>query len=105
MPNAGNIKIYTSGDDSTYITVIGYRIMDGQKIKTSVEKTAYYHLLMDQRDLHSIMLCIIGSKKQVLKCLSNIIIVIAAANTGRDIINSMDVIKRDHTNNGKPIDE
>jgi hypothetical protein len=53
MPNAGNIKIYTSGDDSTYITVIGYRIMDVQKIKTSVETTAYYHLLMDVRDLQN----------------------------------------------------
>jgi hypothetical protein len=45
-------------------------------------------------------LCIIGSKKQVLKCLSNIIIVIAAASTGRDTTNRTDVTRIDHGNNG-----
>jgi hypothetical protein len=40
-----------------------------------------------------------GSKKQLLKCLSEIIIVIHAANTGIDIINNNDVKKIDQLNN------
>jgi len=44
---------------------------------------------------------LIISKKHPLKCLSNITIVIHAANTGNDIINNNDVINIDHGNNGK----
>jgi hypothetical protein len=43
----------------------------------------------------------IGSKKDVLKCLSKIIIVIHPANTGNDIINNIDVKNIDQLNNDK----
>jgi hypothetical protein len=44
---------------------------------------------------------LIGSKKDVLKCLSKIIIVIHPANTGNDIINNIDVKNIDQLNNDK----
>jgi hypothetical protein len=44
---------------------------------------------------------LMGSKKDVLKCLSKIIIVIHPANTGNDIINKTDVANIDQENNDK----
>jgi hypothetical protein len=43
----------------------------------------------------------IGSEKDVLECLSKIIVVIHPANTGNDIINNIDVKKIDQLNNDK----
>jgi hypothetical protein len=42
-----------------------------------------------------------GSKKLVLKCLSKMIIVMQAANTGNVIINNIEVIKIDQVKRGK----
>ena len=43
----------------------------------------------------------IGSEKDVLECLSKIIVVIHPANTGNDIINNIDVKNIDQLNNDK----
>ena len=48
---------------------------------------------------------LIGSKNEVLKCLSKIIIVIQPANTGNDIINRNEVKNIDHGNKGINNDE
>lgn len=70
-PNAGNIKIYTSGCPKN-------------------QKRCWKSKRSPPRK---------GSKKQELKCLSLIIIVIQAANTGIEIISSNDVKKIDQLNN------
>ena len=44
---------------------------------------------------------LIGSKKEELKCLSKIIIVIHPANTGNEMINNKDVKNIDQLNNDK----
>jgi hypothetical protein len=44
---------------------------------------------------------LIGSKKDELKCLSKIIIVITAAKIGNEIINNIDVKNVDQLNNDK----
>jgi len=44
---------------------------------------------------------LIGSREDVLECLSKIIIVIRAANTGNDIISKIDVKNIDQLNNDK----
>lgn len=46
-----------------------------------------------------------GSKKHVLKCLSNIIMVIAAAKTGSEHISSIAVTKELHMKTEKLIEE
>lgn len=44
---------------------------------------------------------LVGSRKDVLKCLSKVVIVIHPANTGDDIIDKTDVANIDQENNDK----
>jgi|TARA_B110000091_G_C13720482_1_gene434532 hypothetical protein len=44
---------------------------------------------------------LIGSKNDVLKCLSNMIMVMQPANTGNEIISNIDVKNIDQENNDK----